>query len=541
MEGPGPGPSAQDGKGPSIGSRDWPWLLGALVLAIVLRAWSITHTVVIAQDSVEFIRLALELDSPPSTWPEVLSAHHKQPAYSLTIMPISRPMRAIMGETPEALQISAQLASALAGVLLVIPMFYLGKMLVDRKLGFCAAILFQCLPESCNMLGDGLCEPLFLLFTSSALLAGMRAMATYSVRLFVVCGLFIGLSYLTRPEGGLVLVAMIGVLLGSQYVKTQRRPWRQVGVCGLGLLLAAAVVGCPYVAATRRFSTKPSVKMIFEGPFSELKSGTNRGGSQPAIRSGGASTSLWAAFINTDGPWTTRLGRSATTLLSELVRGFHYVWALPVVIGWWWFRDLIRKMPGLRMVMLLCGLDVGVLLALGTRAGYISERHVMLLVLLGTYPAVSCVREVPRRLWPWTTALVRRDQQRLARHALALFVVLLGLGLPKALQPLHAKQRGFHEAGRWLATHWHPGDSIRDDHHWAYFYAGGLFRESQPMVTSNTATEYVVVGKSADLNEPRKVRMPVPDGKIVFHWPPYKPLERASVLIYALPSGKTVH
>src|SRR6266576_916970 len=93
-------------------SADW-LLLGLLVfMAAGIRVWQLAHTEVAARDSIGFIRIAWQL--------------HQHPAYPLTILAVAAPLRAF--DLPEAdhMQRSAQFASALAAVLLVLPMFCLG-------------------------------------------------------------------------------------------------------------------------------------------------------------------------------------------------------------------------------------------------------------------------------------------------------------------------------------------------------------------------------------------------------------------------------
>src|SRR5439155_3250459 len=135
-----------------------------------------------ARDSIGFIRYALEFQTDP--WRRVLRNNHQRPGYPLTILAASLPVRAACeapdAETPdpEAMSFSAQLASNIAAVLLVIPMFYLGKLLFHRAAGFGAAALFQCLPVSGHILSDGLSEALFLLLASAALALSVLAMGS---------------------------------------------------------------------------------------------------------------------------------------------------------------------------------------------------------------------------------------------------------------------------------------------------------------------------------------------------------------------------
>src|SRR5262249_53310363 len=109
--------------------------LGLLVVLIVfsgsLRVWLMCHTEVAARDSIGFVRYALELESQP--WSEVLPKNLQHPGYPLALMLVSWPVRFVLGSTDcFTMQLSAQLTSSLAGVLLVIPMFYLGRELFNR-------------------------------------------------------------------------------------------------------------------------------------------------------------------------------------------------------------------------------------------------------------------------------------------------------------------------------------------------------------------------------------------------------------------------
>src|SRR5205807_4188326 len=133
--------------------------------------------------------------------------------YPMTVLAISGPVRQIVnGSDLVVMQLSAQITSGLAGILLILPMFYLGKELFDRRVGFWATAIFQCLPVGARVMSDALSESLFLLMSATALLLAVRGFRTGSWRRFALCGLLAGLAYLTRPEGILIVAAVILVL-----------------------------------------------------------------------------------------------------------------------------------------------------------------------------------------------------------------------------------------------------------------------------------------------------------------------------------------
>src|SRR5262249_29148884 len=152
------------------------------------------------------------------------------------------------------------LTSSLAGVLLVIPMFYLGRELFNRSAGFWGALLFQCLPVSSRILSDGLSEATFLFFSTTALLLAVRALRTNSAVRLSLCGALAGLAYLTRPEGALLIAAAGLVLLSKQLYADWRQSWRRMLLCGASLAIGTLATGGFYPYHTGHFTLKPTVR-----------------------------------------------------------------------------------------------------------------------------------------------------------------------------------------------------------------------------------------------------------------------------------------
>src|SRR5262249_53516267 len=138
-------------------------------------------------------------------------------------------------------------ASALAGVLLVVPMFYLGRELFDRRVGFWAALLFQCLPAGGRVLADGLSEALFFLFAATAFWLAVLALDRRSPWHFARVGLFGALAYLTRPEGALIVAAAGCVLFALQLRRATRRPWGNFTLSAGSLALATLLPAGPFI------------------------------------------------------------------------------------------------------------------------------------------------------------------------------------------------------------------------------------------------------------------------------------------------------
>src|SRR3954453_17387383 len=101
------------------------WLLLSLLVALVLplRCWLLYNTEVTARDSIGYIRYALAFERKP--WHDVWKENDQHPGYPLAVWAVSGPVRAVTGRTDApTMQLCAQLVSAAASLLLLIPMYF---------------------------------------------------------------------------------------------------------------------------------------------------------------------------------------------------------------------------------------------------------------------------------------------------------------------------------------------------------------------------------------------------------------------------------
>jgi hypothetical protein len=503
--------------------------------------WLIAHTEVAARDSIGFIRYALELESRP--WKDVLPNNLQHPGYPLVLMAVSWPVRCFFGGIDSfTMQLSAQLASSLAGVLLVVPMYYLGREFFDRSAGFWGAILYQCLPITSRILSDGLSEATFLLLSTTALLFAIQAVRNGSLLRFALCGFASGLAYLTRPEGAVLVAATSLVLVAMQFHPCWRRPWRRAALGGVCLVATASAVGGPYPYMTGQFTLKPSALWILgtaenQRP-SERADVTDAG---PQTTSHPLTASILAVYAPTE--LKDRRLWALKAIGTEIVKGYHYFIGLPVLLGLWWYRDRLRVIPGAWVMLVLCLLHAFILYRLAVRVGYLSERHVQLLVLCGIFTGAATVSTVGCWLWAVASRISGRMRED-GGGKLWPGVVLLGslacLGLPELLSPLHGNRVGHREAGLWLAQNTQLADEIIDPYCWAHYYAGRVFWEGKtpPSPPGYRPTRYVVL--ETEKNEHQRLPMIeqaktiARQGKPVYHWPVESLDTEAKILVFAV-------
>src|SRR5262249_31232884 len=210
---------------------------------------------------------ALQIEDPPPAgtffWsPEggrvgVFKANSHPPGYPVALLAVSYPVRAVMGGTNcDAMVMSAQITNVLAALLLTFPMYFLGKLVVRRQTAFVATLLFQVLPVCTMVTSDGLSDGVFLLTSMTALWFAALGFRRQSGGWFAAAGGVAGLSYLVRPEG-LVVALAVGGNLGAGEVPGR---WGVGKTMSRGGLYGAALVAVmsPYVVTIGRLTNKPT-------------------------------------------------------------------------------------------------------------------------------------------------------------------------------------------------------------------------------------------------------------------------------------------
>jgi hypothetical protein len=465
-----------------------------ILLAAGLRAWQIAHTEVASRDSISYIRIAWQLEQ--GNWREVLPHSPQHPGYPLTVLGMSLPVRHFMpDDLPRAWQFSAQLASALASVLLVVPMFYLGRELFDRRAAFWACVLFQCLPSSGKVMSDGLSDTLFLLFACAGLWLACVALRRGSWGGFALTGLAGGLAYLTRPEGTLIVGVTGLVLLAMQFSRRWRRSWRSVLVNAVALSAAALAVMTPYMLVIGGLTVKNTPNLLLE---QQRPDADWEGRLRPQARGRTDSSTLLAIWWHPSKADLERLWNMSPAELAKLKPPRRYLWALyalyfelskaffymlwlPTLLGLWWSRRRFPRTPGAWIMALVCVLLCALLYRIAEKMGYLSDRHLLLVVMCGVYPAAVGAIALGEKLALGAArlrpALAGRRWTNGRSWSLGLLLLLALSPLPRTLDRLHGERAGFRSVGRWMAENTCAGNFIEDPYCWTSYYAGRVFME----------------------------------------------------------------
>ncbi len=260
-----------------------------------------------------------------------------------------------------------------------------------------------------------------------------------------LCGFFAGLAYLTRPEGVVILAAAAAVAILMQFRADTRCSWRRFFACAATMSVALMLTGSPYPIATKRLSNKPSLFEMFglKNPFEK----TAQFQEPPATLS--SPRTLFAVTFPRVDSKQVRLVQSVKALMIEVTQGLHYLGAIPAIFGLWWSFGRLRLNAGFWVVAVYCALHSMLLIAHALSACYVSDRHVMILVLLACFFVVAGLSELPRRVLAWRKIEIAEFAWSWRSSPAWSALLMLGLVtfcLPKATQRLHANRAGNHAA-----------------------------------------------------------------------------------------------
>lgn len=436
-------------------------VLVLVLVSLAVHVWLVRTTSTTARDSIGFAQLALQYESPRKavpfpgheSWLDVL--RHGEPphppGYPLVVLLTSKVVRAtVPGELTDQMLLSTQVASVVAGVLLTVPSYALGCLLFGRFTGFAAGLVLQLLPVLARVTSDGLTESWYLLFFTSGAAAGTWAIRRPSAGRFLLAGAFSGLAYLVRPEG---LVVALAVAFAAVWLNVTRRAHVRVTPAhGLGLAAGVLVFAGPYMVAIGDFTLKRGLQ----------------GEERVAAKAG----PLLAVTFN-PGVDGGRAGWVPRAVFKEAFKAFHYGVFFYALAGFglaFWKVWKVRTAPWLSVTLILGAGNLTLLGLVAYRAGYISERHTLPVVLVGVFYAAYALEELPRQFarlpvvgpvfaftgfWRW--------------FALA---ALVASCLPVVVKPLHENRAGHRVIGAYLKEHATLEDTVIDPYTWAEYFSG---------------------------------------------------------------------
>lgn len=170
-------------------------------------------------------------------------------------------------------ELAARTVSILAGTLLVVPVYFLGKAVYDQTVGLIAAAFVAIFPLLAFQSTLILTEALSMLFGGLAVLFGLLMLRRYSIAFALLAGASAGLAYLSHPQGlGFIILLAVWIPFATVTKLFLIRPLRMVYMLA-ALAIGFIAVASPYLiylkntTGTWTFSAKGAANQQMETPL----------------------------------------------------------------------------------------------------------------------------------------------------------------------------------------------------------------------------------------------------------------------------------
>lgn len=487
-------------------------------MAVALRFVVIANTTLVSRDGIVFVRYALDLEDPPAVMGDrpgdvlgVIRANEHPPGYPLTILLASKVVRQFTGEpNVPTMALSAQLASAAAGILLVIPLYLLTRSIFDRNTAFAATAVFGVLPGVVEVTSDAISDGAFWLTIVTALWFAVRALGTTDRRKArwngFGAGLCSGLGYWVRPESAAVALSIGATIAAVVVVLWLRRkrpellaaPDRIRARFQAGLVFVAGwvLVATPYMLIIGGPSNKPTFKALIDRLMGREINRTYFDRSlsaRPGVR-----LPLAAWWDPKEAPGESKAGWAARALGAEYWKAGHYVLPAFAIFGLFGLRRRLTD-PRLVLLLVVAAVQATLLWGLAFGIGYVSQRHTILIVLVTCIFAAAGFRYLAHlAISAWQTEAVGRRTVRFLSPLVGTgagesFVrgmrtvnpwmlvgiwtlIVVSVAVPRNFRSLHEERAGHKAAGLWMKDHVEDDWQIVDPFGWAEWYTGRTLR-----------------------------------------------------------------
>ncbi len=409
-----------------IGKRDLIHIAILAAIALVIGVYLIATTVLISRDGVFYIERAQQFTSDPIT---IIKRH--PPGYPFLIFTAHRFVGLFSSNSSVQSWIyAAQGMTLLCRLLTLIPLYFIGKLLVGRRDSFLAILILLILPYPAEMGSDVIREWPHLLFLASGLLALLYGAKNGKWWLFGIAGIVAGLGHMIRPEcAQIILYGFVWLLF---------RFWRPVADfgrhrCVLAMLVMTAGIAAvvtPYGIVRGKLLPLKMDRLV---PFDKISK---------------AEENHEVGQLCTAGFAGDRYLKGLGKLSDRICQNLMYFFVPPLLICLYIrFRrgtevDSIERV----LVLGLVGLYILMMLLLYRDNSYISRRHCMPMVVFTVFYIPAGIKAMAQ--W-WCSKTKKNSRSDVKRMAFILLAIGVGICLPKLLSNRHSKI-GYVAAAEWI-------------------------------------------------------------------------------------------
>ena len=411
-----------------------------ITFSSILGIYIISTTVLIATDGVEYISLAKSLFAHSD---HVFRKEY--PGYPILIAIAHKVTGLFFKESLYTWTFTAQSASLFCRVLSLIPLYFIGKMIVGRRHTFWALFILIFLPYPAIFGSDVLRDWPHLLFLSTSLLFLILGTRTGRWCFFALAGLISALGYTIRPECAQIVVYCILWFIIILLAPKSKLGRTRAALLTFVLLISFSIPILPYMKARGKVLPTKLNKVLIS--YREPKESSHD------------------SFSIGELPQTfqTELTFPLFKPILQLLEGisdnlFHYFVPMLIIGIYCFFRKLKRVLfTELFFVFALVVLYMTMLGLLSIHWGYISRRHCMPIAVFTVFFIPFGIEIVSR--WISKRVLAGR-RKNLVCTVLIISGVLICFFKLSRMTPLRSDKSGYLVAAKWVQDNISPNENI---------------------------------------------------------------------------------
>ena len=430
--------AADDNTNRLVTKQDAIYLGFILTAALLIGVYLILTTVLISKDGVFYIEQAKKFQTDPV---DVIKEHSF--GYPFLIFVFHKLASVFTDNQSIYVWIySAQAANLFCRLAALIPLYFIGKLLVGSKTSLAAVLLLVILPYPAQYGSDVLRDWPHILFLVTGFLFLLLGAGEYKYRMFGAAGFVAGLGFMVRPECAQLVIYGILWLLAGIFLRGRNLSKRRFFFALSCLLVGFLIPAASYVAirGSIPFSV-PQERIVSSDSWEQKDSVECEFDVYPA--------SILPGFIRT-------VEKVFWDISDNLMYFFMPVWMIGICYR---FRKQGAASEVERFfIPVFIVFNIIILIFIFSFREYLSRRYGVPLVVVTIF-------YVPIGLWAisdWLGRILFRDRLGADRHYQLLLLILLGVGVficsTRLFRPIRPERRNYLLAAQWLAA-----DTGRDE------------------------------------------------------------------------------
>ena len=452
--------------GPRRGRRLWV-VLGILAVCLAIRGRLIATSDLIARDGTEYVKYSQELSADPV---EAAKRNRFHPGYPLAVLYAHR-FLTYLGAPHDITtwDLAGRLVSLAASLVATLGLLLFATRVLNWPAACIATLLFSVTRKWVSLGADVLTEAMavaFLIWAMAFALMAAAQLRRSRARALVpaACvGLCAAASYLVRPEGLIVLPAVVSLWVTNMVAK--RAPWRLSLAVILISLGTAATCAAPYVMMIGGLSKNLNILRLLPP-------------ATPLSAHGAATGTAWA-LAGTAAGFDSGLHK----VFDQFVVAQHPILTVLAVVclaTWVGTKALKGRLPetvrifpskdGAILMLAMVALTVPMLMRHWAETRELSHRYLIPLAMV-TVPLAGAGVLILRQRWLILSARLRwRREWASAAFCLGGAGLVVAMSV-HALRPLHVGKDNHRQAARFLQGLVGPSDRVVTNEVWILHYA----------------------------------------------------------------------